>query len=130
MNPSSYQKFLKNFYKFIEEHNKEVREKISETITLSEDDSKKLDELFATLVCKADMCSTKAVAKKKREPTKYNLFMKEMITKLRAENPDIEKKELMSMGAREWQKLKLKEAGNESATEKTASKPAAKNGKK
>lgn len=113
MNSSSYQKFLKNFYKFIEEHNKEVREKISETITLSEDDSKKLDELFATLVCKADMCSTKAVAKKKREPTRYNLFMKEMITKLRAENPEIEKKELMSMGAREWQKLKLKQKEEE-----------------
>lgn len=113
MNSSSYQKFLKNFYKFIEEHNKEVREKISETITLSEDDSKKLDELFATLVCKADMCSTKAVVKKKREPTRYNLFMKEMITKLRAENPDIEKKELMSMGAREWQKLKLKQKEEE-----------------
>ena len=49
--------------------------------------------------------------------------MKEMITKLRAENPDIEKKELMSMGAREWQKLKLKQKEEEEKASASVAKP-------
>lgn len=107
----TYQKFLKNFYKFVEEYNKELREKIVNTVNLNEDDTKKLDELFSTLVTKADMCgATKAAPKKKRAPTAYNLFMKDMIKDLRQKHPAIDKKELMSMGAKEWQKQKLQQA--------------------
>ena len=79
---ASYQKFLKNFYKFVEDYNKEVREKVENALpNLSDDDKQKLEELFSTLITKADLCSTKAAPKKKRAPTAYNLFMKDMIMK-------------------------------------------------
>ena len=107
---ASYQKFLKNFYKFVEDYNKELREKIDNTLTLNDDDKVKLDELFCTLISKADLCSTKTAPKKKRAPTAYNLFMKDMIKDLRQKHPSIDKKELMSMGAKEWQKQKLQQA--------------------
>lgn len=108
---ASYQKFLKNFYKFVEDYNKEVREKVENTLpNLSDDDKQKLEELFSTLITKADLCSTKAAPKKKRAPTAYNLFMKDMITDLRKKHPTIDKKDLMSMGAKEWQKQKAQQA--------------------
>ena len=105
----SIQKFLKNFYKYVEEYNKELREKIDNTLDLNEEDSKKLDELFSTLVTKADLCTTKAAPKKKRAPTAYNLFMQTMIKELRQKHPTIDKKELMSMGAQKWQEQKKKQ---------------------
>ena len=77
MNSTSYQKFLKNFHKFTEDYNKEVLEKVTATITLSDEDKTKLTELFATLSSKADVLSVKNVNKKKREPTEYNIFVKE-----------------------------------------------------
>ena len=106
MNSTSYQKFLKNFHKFTEDYNKEVLEKVTTTITLSDEDKTKLTELFATLSSKADVLSVKNVNKKKREPTEYNIFMKHKIKELRQSHPEIDKKELMSMGAKEWQKQK------------------------
>ena len=106
MNSTSYQKFLKNFHKFTEDYNKEVLEKVTATITLSDEDKTKLTELFATLSSKADVLSVKNVNKKKREPTEYNIFMKHKIKELRQSHPEIDKKELMSMGAKEWQKQK------------------------
>ena len=66
MNSTYYQKFLKNFHKFTEDYNKEVLEKVTATITLSDEDKTKLTELFATLSSKADVLSVKNVNKKKR----------------------------------------------------------------
>lgn len=106
MNSTSYQKFLKNFHKFTEDYNKELLDKVTATITLSDEDNVKLTELFATLSSKADVLSVKNVNKKKREPTEYNIFMKHKIKELRQSHPEIDKKELMSMGAKEWQKQK------------------------
>jgi hypothetical protein len=110
MNSTSYQKFLKNFHKFTEEYNKEVLEKVNNTITISDADKEKLTELFATLSSKAEVLSVKNVNKKKREPTEYNKFMQTKIKELRIAHPDIDKKELMSMGAKEWQKQKAAKA--------------------
>nr|QOI90336.1 hypothetical protein HWQ62_00199 [Pyramimonas orientalis virus] len=117
MNTSSYQKFTKSFHKFTEDYNKELLEKITTTLTLCEEDKTKLVELFGTLSSKCDMHCAKP-NKKKREPTEYNLFMKDMIKELRQTHPEIDKKELMSMGAKEWQKkkaLKAKEAEAQAA---------------
>lgn len=107
---ASYQKFLKNFYKFVEDYNKEVKEKLIEVLALDDDAKQKLEDLLSSHITKADLCSTKAAPKKKRAPTAYNLFMKDMITDLRKKHPLIDKKDLMSMGAKEWQKQKAQQA--------------------
>lgn len=110
MNTTSCQKFFKNFHKFTEDYNKEILEKIVTTLSLNEEDKNKLTELFSTMCSKADIMTVKNAPKKKRAPTAYNLFMKDMIKELRQKHPDIDKKELMSMGAREWQKQKTKDS--------------------
>ena len=43
----------------------------------------------------------------KREPTKYNIFVKEEILKLKTENPDKQYKDLMKMAADRWNENKL-----------------------
>jgi uncharacterized protein YdiU (UPF0061 family) len=109
MNATSYTKFLKAFHKFQEEYNKEVSAKLVEVLGLQENEEacQKINEVLAASIAKPEASGSKAGApKKKRAPTEYNLFMKERIMKLRQEHPDIDKKELMSMGAKEWQKQK------------------------
>lgn len=105
MASSLYSKFLKNFQKFTEDYNKEIIEKMSE-LKFDEETQKKFEEVLTSMVYKPDSSSSKNVVKKKREPTAYNLFMKDMIKKLREEHPDIDKTDLMKRGAQEWQKQK------------------------
>tara|TARA_Y100000389_G_C17025807_1_gene301011 strand:+ start:189 stop:464 length:276 start_codon:yes stop_codon:yes gene_type:complete len=47
--------------------------------------------------------------KKKKEPTKYNLFIKENIIKLKKEFPHKNGKELMKMASENWQVEKVAE---------------------
>jgi len=47
--------------------------------------------------------------KKKKEPSKYNLFIKENIIKLKKEFPDKNGKELMKMASENWQVEKVAE---------------------
>lgn len=42
----------------------------------------------------------------KKNPTKYNLFIKEEIQKLRVEFPDLSNKELLKKGAERWKQKK------------------------
>ena len=42
---------------------------------------------------------------KKREPTAYNIFVKERIKNLKTENPDTKAKDLLIMAAGEWKNL-------------------------
>ena len=44
----------------------------------------------------------------KREPTKYNIFVKETILHLKTENPDKPYKDLMKIAADKWNENKLK----------------------
>ena len=111
MNTSSYTKLIKSFQKFTDDYHKELVEKITETLALSQEDKTKLEGMFSQLNVKVDMGSgAKNVQKKKREPTAYNLFMKDMIKQLREKHPTIDKTELMKLGAQEWQKQKAKTA--------------------
>ena len=77
MASSLYTKFLKNFQKFTEDYNKEILEKLSE-LKLDDETQKKVEEVLSSMVYKPDSSSSKNVVKKKREPTAYNLFMKDM----------------------------------------------------
>ena len=108
MNTSSYTKLIKSFQKFTDDYHKELVEKITETLALNSEDKNKLEGMFSQLNVKVDMTGAKNVQKKKREPTAYNLFMKDMIKELREKHPTIDKTELMKLGAQEWQKLKAK----------------------
>ena len=108
MNTSSYTKLIKSFQKFTDDYHKELVEKITETLALNSEDKTKLEGMFSQLNVKVDMTGAKNVQKKKREPTAYNLFMKDMIKELREKHPTIDKTELMKLGAQEWQKLKAK----------------------
>ena len=121
MASSLYSKFLKNFQKFTEDYNKEIIEKMSE-LKLDEETQKKLEVMLTSMVYKPDSSSSKNVVKKKREPTAYNLFMKDMIKKLREEHPDIDKTDLMKRGAQEWQKQKKIKADAAAAAEAPKSK--------
>ena len=123
MASSLYSKFLKNFQKFTEDYNKEIIEKMSELeLKLDEETQKKLEVMLTSMVYKPDSSSSKNVVKKKREPTAYNLFMKDMIKKLREEHPDIDKTDLMKRGAQEWQKQKKIKADAAAAAEAPKSK--------
>tara|TARA_Y100000361_G_scaffold120011_1_gene111608 strand:+ start:99 stop:413 length:315 start_codon:yes stop_codon:yes gene_type:complete len=42
----------------------------------------------------------------KKNPTKYNIFIKEEIQKLRVEFPDLSNKELLKKGAERWREKK------------------------
>jgi len=54
----------------------------------------------------------------KRPPTKYNIFVKEEMAKLRLEDPKIEFKELMKLAANTWNKNKELLANEEVSTKK------------
>jgi hypothetical protein len=62
--------------------------------------------------------SSKDGVVEKRPPTKYNIFIKEEMAKLRLEDPKIEFKELMKLAANTWNKNKELLANAEVSTEK------------
>lgn len=66
-----------------------------------------LDEL-KKLLSEAFKSSTKKVKSDvKREPSKYNIFVKNEILRLRTENPEKNIKELMALAASNWKQSKL-----------------------
>lgn len=46
----------------------------------------------------------------KKEPSKYNIFIKEEIQRIRSENPNTDNKQLMSIAASRWKEHKEKVA--------------------
>lgn len=82
-----------------------------ETFTQSLDTSKNdytLDELKKLLseAYKSSKSSKKKNPSEKKEPSKYNIFIKEEIAKIRQENPNVENKQLMSLAAARWKEHK------------------------
>ena len=61
---------------------------------------KLLSEAYKSAGKKKDKSETK------REPSKYNIFVKDEILRLRSENPDKNIKELMAVAAANWKKQK------------------------
>lgn len=107
MTSSSHcQKFIKHFQKFVEDYNRELLGNIKTNVTsLSDEQKQELDSYFQGLSTKFETQSTKP-QKKKRQPTAYNLFMRDTIKNLKISHPDVDRKELMSMGAKMWQDQK------------------------
>jgi hypothetical protein len=107
MASTSCTKFLKNFSKFLEEYNKELKEKLAINLDV---ESSKIDEVMSTLSTKIETGKSGGAQKKKREPTLYNKFMQVKIKELREQNSDVDKTDLMKMAAKAWQEEKKKNA--------------------
>jgi ABC-type molybdate transport system substrate-binding protein len=65
-----------------------------------------LDDLKKLLVSAYKASSKKSERTEKREPSKYNIFVKNEMTRLKSEHPDKSNKEIMSMAAALWNKSK------------------------
>jgi len=65
-----------------------------------------LDELRKILSDAYKSSSKKVKSDVKREPSKYNIFVKNEIVRLKAENPDKNIKELMVIAACNWKESK------------------------
>jgi hypothetical protein len=82
-----------------------------------------LDEAYVSIMVKfaehtilSNFKNGKKKEKKTREPTAYNLFMKETMTKLKEENPELEAKERFSKAAELWNEHKTAVALTEATT--------------
>lgn len=78
-----------------------------------------LDEMKKLLSDAYKCCNKKVKSDVKREPSKYNIFVKNEILRLRAENPEKNIKELMAMAAANWKESKGGN-GDESVVEITS----------
>lgn len=86
--------------------------KLIDTFTASIDKSRNdysLDEL-KKLLSEAYKSSKsgrrKAAGGEKKEPSKYNIFIKDEIARIRQESPDVDNKQLMSLAAARWKQHK------------------------
>jgi galactokinase/mevalonate kinase-like predicted kinase len=76
-----------------------IKSNIDENTEYTFDDIKKiLSNIYKKPVKKSSVV--------KREPSAYNIFMKEEITKLRQDNPNTEYKDLMKLVADKWNEQK------------------------
>lgn len=60
-----------------------------------------LDEL-KKLLTEAFKNSKKKKTTEKKEPSAYNIFIREAIQKIKEEDPNVDKKQLMSLAAARW----------------------------
>lgn len=91
---------------------KKVLDAFNTTIDVNQDYSlDELKKLLSTSYKTAGKRSkgTKGDNTEKREPSKYNLFVKDEMLRLKAEHPDKSNKEIMSMAAALWKESKAKE---------------------
>lgn len=66
-----------------------------------------LDEL-KKMLAEAYKTNTKKKSTEKKEPSKYNLFIREEIQRMKKENPSVDNKQLMSLAAARWKEHKEK----------------------
>lgn len=87
--------------------------KIVETFVASVDVARNdysLDELKKLLADAYKSSKKKRISTEKKEPSKYNIFIKDEIAKIRLENPEVDNKKLMSLAAARWKDHKAAEA--------------------
>ena len=73
---------------------------------VNEENEYTLEELKKLLAEAYKEGKAKKQKREKKEPSKYNIFIKEEIAKIRKENPDVENKQLMSLAAAKWKEHK------------------------
>lgn len=107
---SAFAKFYKSVPKFIEEHNKEIVVKITDALNL---DAGQVTLVVEAIKIKVEDLKTggrKNGGGKTRAPTAYNLFVQQKIKDLRAENPIMDRKQLMVEAAAAWTLEKVAKA--------------------
>ncbi len=67
-----------------------------------------LDELKKLLTEAFKSSKKKKTSTEKKEPSKYNIFIKEEIQRIRQENPNVDNKQLMTLAASRWKEHKEK----------------------
>lgn len=65
-----------------------------------------IDELKKILTNAYKSLKKKKTEGEKKAPSEYNLFIKEAIKKIKEENPDVDRKNLMPMAAKRWNEYK------------------------
>lgn len=95
---------------------KELIEKFNERVDVEKQYTK--NELCAILndVYK-DVYSKKKKSTVKREPTKYNIFVSENMKKLKEENPDLTRQDLMKKVGELWRETQKKQTEPDEKTE-------------
>ena len=84
---------------------KKVLDAFNTSVDVNQDYS--LDDLKKLLVTAYKASSKRSkTSTEKREPSKYNIFVKNEMTRLKTEHPDKSNKEIMSMAAALWNKSK------------------------
>lgn len=100
MSASAFSRFAKSVPKFFEDHNKEIVVKIKEALSLTDEQVSKVVEAIKLEDLKTG--GRKSGVTKTRAPTAYNLFVQQKIKEIRAENPTMDRKELMVQAAAAW----------------------------
>ena len=107
----AYTKFGKTLNKFMDDYTKELFEKVSQSLELTDEQKNKI-ETECKFTCEPKVTTSNkkdsAKPKVKRAPTQYNLFIQKKIMELKNSNPDIDRKELMKMAAKAWSEEKAK----------------------
>ncbi len=75
------------------------------TIVDKEKNDYTLDEL-RKLLTEAYKSSKKKRTTEKKEPSKYNIFIKEEIARIKENDPNVDRKQLMSLAAAKWKEHK------------------------
>jgi hypothetical protein len=100
MSASAFSKFAKSVPKFLEEYNKELVVKVKEVLNLTDEQVSLMVEKIKVEDLKTN--GRKSGVAKTRAPTAYNLFVQQKIKEIRAENPTMDRKELMVQAAAAW----------------------------
>lgn len=93
--------------------------KVMQTFVSSVDNNRNdytLDELKKLLSEAYKSSKKKNSNGEKKPPSKYNIFIKEEIAKIREENPEVDNKQLMSIAAARWKEHKEKNSGEQQDT--------------
>lgn len=86
-----------------------IKETVSDFVAkVGDKDDYTLDELKKLLTESFKSKNKKKSTGVKKEPSAYNIFVKEEIAKIKKENPDVDNKQFMSMAAARWKDHKEK----------------------
>lgn len=130
---SAITKYYKLTSKFLVDYNAEIAVKLKEALELSDE---QYDKLVETLKVE-DFLDFRKMTKRggakggtTRAPTAYNLFVQQKIKELKAEIPEMDRKDLMIRAAAAWTEEKKKKAAASASATPVATKTVKRTAKK
>lgn len=107
-------KYFKLTSKFLNDYHQEVMSKLTEALSLSEEQVSTMNEALRV----DDMLDLKKLTRRggsksgtTRQPTEYNKFVQRKIKELKAEQPEMDRKRLMVEAAAAWTAQKAELSG-------------------